>query len=120
MNETKKMSSGAGVSYGQVLQVMGPVIDVRFEKDELPAINNALQIPIGDRVLTAEVAQHIGDGTARCIAMSSTDGLQRGTKVLDTGGPITVPVGRQTLGRILNVLGETVDNGPAIEAATVS
>ncbi|MBQ6238949.1 MAG: F0F1 ATP synthase subunit beta [Firmicutes bacterium] len=111
------MSSGAGVSYGQVLQVMGPVIDVRFEKDELPAINNALQIPIGDRVLTAEVAQHIGDGTARCIAMSSTDGLQRGTKVLDTGGPITVPVGRQTLGRILNVLGETVDNGPAIEGA---
>ncbi len=117
MNETKRMSSGAGVSYGQVLQVMGPVIDVRFEKDELPAINNALQIPIGDRVLTAEVAQHIGDGTARCIAMSSTDGLQRGTKVLDTGGPITVPVGRQTLGRILNVLGETVDNGPAIEGA---
>ena len=117
MNETKRMSSGAGVSYGQVLQVMGPVIDVRFEKDELPAINNALQIPIGDRVLTAEVAQHIGDGTARCIAMSSTDGLQRGVKVLDTGGPITVPVGRQTLGRILNVLGETVDNGPAIEGA---
>ena len=115
MNETEKKMNKT--SYGVVLQVMGPVIDVRFEKDELPAIYNALEIRIGDRVLTVEVAQHIGDGTARCIAMASTDGLQRGAKVLDTGGPITVPVGRKTLGRILNVLGETVDNGPAIEEA---
>ena len=91
---------------------MGPVVDVRFEKGELPAIYNALTISIDDRTLTVEVAQHIGDNTARCIAMASTDGLRRDTEVIDTGSPISVPVGRETLGRIFNVLGETVDNGP--------
>ena len=98
---------------GVVSQVMGPVVDVRFEEGCLPAIFNALTIPKGDKVLTVEVAQHIGDNTARCIAMSSTDGLKRGVPVTDTGAPISVPVGRDTLGRIFNVLGDTVDNKPA-------
>ena len=97
---------------GSVAQVMGPVVDVRFEEGALPAIYNALTIPIESRTLTVEVAQHIGDNTARCIAMSSTDGLKRGTPVTDTGAAISVPVGRDTLGRIFNVLGEAVDNIP--------
>ncbi len=95
---------------GIVSQVMGPVVDVRFEEGALPAIYNALTMPIGERTLTVEVAQHIGDNVARCIAMASTDGLQRGTSVTDTGKAISVPVGRETLGRIFNVLGEPVDN----------
>ena len=98
---------------GRVAQVMGPVVDVRFEEGGLPAIYNALTIPNGDKTLTVEVAQHIGDNTARCIAMSSTDGLQRGTPVTDTGNTIRVPVGRETLGRIFNVLGDPVDNREA-------
>ena len=100
---------------GVVSQVMGPVVDVRFEEGCLPAIYNALRIPIGEKTLTVEVAQHIGDNTARCIAMSSTDGLKRGSPVTDTGKAISVPVGHETLGRIFNVLGETVDNIPAPE-----
>ncbi len=100
---------------GKVVQVMGPVVDVRFNEGELPEILNALTIPVGDRTLTVEVAQHIGDNTARCIAMSSTDGLQRGVDVTDTGAPISVPVGRETLGRIFNVLGDAVDNIPTPE-----
>ena len=97
---------------GSVLQVMGPVVDVSFEEGKLPSIYNALTMQNGDKTLTVEVAQHIGDNTARCIAMSSTDGLKRGTPVTDTGETITVPVGRKTLGRIFNVLGDTVDNKP--------
>ena len=85
---------------GTVSQVMGPVVDVRFEEGALPAIYNALTMPIGERTLTVEVAQHIGDNVARCIAMASTDGMQRGVDVTDTGAPISVPVGRETLGRI--------------------
>ena len=96
---------------GTVSQVMGPVVDVRFEEGQLPAIYNALTVPIGEKTLTVEVAQHIGDNTARCIAMASTDGLRRGEAVTDTGAPISVPVGRETLGRIFNVLGDVVDNG---------
>ena len=95
---------------GTVSQVMGPVVDVRFDEGRLPAIDNALTVKIGDRTLTVEVAQHIGDNTVRCIAMASTDGLARGTPVTDTGRAISVPVGRETLGRIFNVLGEAVDN----------
>ena len=91
---------------------MGPVVDVRFEDGSLPSIYNALLIPIGDRELTVEVAQHIGDNVVRCIAMSSTDGLQRDTEATDTGKAISVPVGRETLGRIFNVLGKAVDNQP--------
>lgn len=100
---------------GIVSQVMGPVVDVRFDEGALPAIYNALTMPIGERTLTVEVAQHIGDNVARCIAMASTDGLQRGNAVLDTGKAISVPVGRDTLGRIFNVLGEPVDNIEAPE-----
>ena len=97
---------------GTVSQVMGPVVDVSFEEGTLPSIYNALTMQNGDKTLTVEVAQHIGDNVVRCIAMSSTDGLRRGTPVTDTGNPISVPVGRDTLGRIFNVLGDTVDNKP--------
>ena len=100
------------LTVGKVVQVMGPVVDVRFNEGELPEILNALTIPVGERKLTVEVAQHIGDNTARCIAMSSTDGLQREAVVTDTGAPISVPVGKETLGRIFNVLGDAVDNQP--------
>ena len=100
---------------GSVAQVMGPVVDVRFEKGGLPAIHQALTVMIGERKLTCEVAQHIGDNTVRCIAMASTDGLQRDAVVTDTGAAISVPVGRQTLGRIFNVLGDVVDNGEPVE-----
>ena len=100
---------------GIVAQVMGPVVDVRFDKGGLPPIHQALTVMIGDRKLTCEVAQHIGDNTARCIAMASTDGLQRDSVVTDTGASISVPVGRQTLGRIFNVLGDVVDNGEQVE-----
>ena len=100
---------------GIVTQVMGPVVDVRFDQGGLPPINNALTVMIGKRKLTCEVAQHIGDSTVRCIAMASTDGLQRDSLVTDTGTSISVPVGRQTLGRIFNVLGDVVDNGEPVE-----
>ena len=100
------------IAKGRVAQVMGPVVDVVFEEGFLPSIYNALTMPNGDKTLTVEVAQHIGDNTARCIAMSSTDGLKRGTPVIDTEKTISVPVGRKTLGRIFNVLGDTVDNMP--------
>ena len=99
--------------FGRVVQVMGPVIDVRFPDGHLPAIHHALTMPVGEEVLTVEVAQHIGDNTVRCVAMASTDGLQRGAEVTDTGTSISVPVGRETLGRIFNVLGQPVDNLPA-------
>ncbi len=98
---------------GIVAQVMGPVVDVRFEDGVLPKIHSALVIPMENRALTVEVAQHIGDNTVRCIAMASTDGMQREMRVIDTGAPISVPVGRKTLGRIFNVLGDPVDNAPA-------
>lgn len=100
---------------GSVSQVMGPVVDVRFDEGNLPEINNALTVPIGEKTLTVEVAQHIGDNTVRCIAMASTDGLMRGAPVTDTGHAISVPVGKETLGRIFNVLGEAVDNEPTPE-----
>ena len=105
----------ATTNTGIVAQVMGPVVDVRFEKGGLPPIHQALTVMIGERKLTVEVAQHIGDNTARCIAMASTDGLQRDSVVTDTGAAISVPVGRQTLGRIFNVLGDVVDNGEPVE-----
>ena len=106
----------ADTNKGLVSQVMGPVVDVKFEQGCLPAIYNALTVMIGERMLTVEVAQHRGDNTARCIAMSSTDGLTRGSEVIDTGKTISVPVGRETLGRIFNVLGDTVDNGEPVKS----
>ena len=100
---------------GTVVQVIGPVLDIRFEDGELPALLNAIEIELGEHKLTVEVAQHIGDNLVRCIAMSSTDGLVRGAKAVDTGASISVPVGPGTLGRIFNLLGEPVDNQPAPE-----
>jgi F-type H+/Na+-transporting ATPase subunit beta len=97
---------------GRVTQVLGAVVDVQFEGD-LPFIQNALHTKIQDRLLVLEVAQEIGERTVRCIAMDSTDGMVRGQEVVDTGGPITMPVGPETLGRIMNVIGETIDErGP--------
>ena len=102
---------------GKVVQVVGPVVDIEFPVDELPAIYNAVTIKGKsgeiDIDLTVEVMQHLGDNTTRCIAMSSTDGLTRGMEAVDTGAPISVPVGDGVLGRIFNVLGETVDKNPA-------
>ena len=102
-------------SIGKITQVIGPVVDVRFEDGQLPELLNALEIKNGDTTMTVEVAQHIGDNVVRCIAMSSTDGLQRGVDAVDTGEGITVPVGNETLGRIFNVLGQPVDEQPAPE-----
>ena len=100
---------------GKVVQVIGAVVDIRFEKDNLPNLLNAIEIELNGKKLVCEVAQHIGDDVVRCIAISSTDGLVRGTDAINTGAPITVPVGRNTLGRIFNLLGEPVDNKPAPE-----
>ena len=100
---------------GKVVQVIGAVVDIRFEKDNLPNLLNAIEIELNGKKLVCEVAQHIGDDVVRCIAMSSTDGLVRGTDAINTGAPITVPVGRNTLGRIFNLLGEPVDNKLAPE-----
>ncbi len=94
---------------GKVVQVIGPVIDVRFETEDLPEILNAIKIEHDNKTLIVEVAQHIGDNTVRCIAMSSTSGLIRGIEAVDTGAPISVPVGKPTLGRMFNVLGEPID-----------
>ncbi|MBE5860342.1 MAG: F0F1 ATP synthase subunit beta [Butyrivibrio sp.] len=98
---------------GKVIQVTGPVLDIRFGEGELPDLHNAIEIKNGDTTLIAEVAQQIGDDVVRCIAMSSTDGLVRGIDAVDTAGPISVPVGDECLGRIFNLLGEPVDNQPA-------
>ena len=99
---------------GKIVQVVGPVIDVRFEPGQLPALYNSVKVTnpsISDREwnLVVEVAQHLGDNVCRCVAMDSTDGLVRGQDAVDTGGPITIPVGPETLGRIMNVIGEPVD-----------
>ncbi len=98
---------------GTVVQIIGPVIDIKFEEGHLPNLLNAIEIHYEGRKIVLEVAQHIGDDVVRCIAMSSTDGLKRGIPAVDTGAPIQVPVGRETLGRIFNLLGEPVDEMPA-------
>jgi len=100
------------VNIGKVLQVMGAVVDVKFAPDELPAIYSAIQIKVPEKNIniTVEVAQHLGNDTVRTVAMSSTDGLQRGVDAVDTGAPITVPVGTATLGRMVSVLGLPIDN----------
>src|SRR5256886_6766511 len=110
------------MSQGKVVQVIGPVDDVEFEVGKLPAIYNALEVPNAGSTdvfaysakLVLEVAQHLGESRVRTVAMPSTDGLRRGMTVGDTGGPISIPVGRETRGRILNIVGEPVDKGPAI------
>lgn len=100
---------------GKIIQIIGPVIDIRFEDGALPAVYNAIEIPGTDTKIVAEVMQHTGDGVVRCIAMSSTDGLRRGMTALDTGGPVMVPVGEATLGRVVNVLGDVIDGRGPIE-----
>src|SRR3972149_3107311 len=107
-------SDGKSGNIGSIIQVIGPTVDVRFDPEPRPPINNALRVEDPEKGihLTIEVALHIGDEIVRCVAMSSTDGLVRGMKAQDTGGPITVPVGRQTLGRVFNLLGEPIDQGP--------
>ncbi len=102
---------------GTVIQVMGPVLDIRFPDEHLPELLSAIEIPNGDNKIVAEVAQHIGDNVVRCIAMSSTDGLQRGVEAVDTGAPITVPVGDDCLGRVFNLLGQPIDNGEPVSGA---
>ncbi len=104
------MSKG---NMGRVIQVTGPVLDIQFADGQLPELLNALEIELDGKKLVVEVAQHIGDNVVRCIAMSSTDGLVRGTPAEDTGGPIEVPVGDACLGRVFNLLGEPIDNKPA-------
>ena len=100
---------------GKVVQIVGAVVDVRFEKDSLPDLLNAIEIDNKGEKLVVEVAQHIGDDIVRCIAMGSTDGLVRGIDAVDTGKDISVPVGKETLSRMFNLLGEPVDNLPAPE-----
>ena len=97
---------------GKVVQVIGPVLDIRFEDGHLPELLNAIEIQNGDKKVVAEVAQHVGDNVARCVSMNATDGMVRGLDALDTGGPITVPVGEKCLGRIFNLLGQAVDDQP--------
>lgn len=102
---------------GKIVQVIGPVVDIRFDADSLPSINNAIQIVNSDgKPMTCEVAQHIGDDVVRCIAMSSTDGLEREMDAVDTGAPIEVPVGDGILGRMFNVLGQPIDGLGEVKA----
>ncbi len=102
---------------GTVTQVIGPVLDIRFADNQLPALLNAIEVPMGDRTVIAEVAQHIGDNVVRCVAMGATDGLQRGTEAIDTGAAISVPVGEDCLGRVFNLLGDPIDGGEKVTAA---
>lgn len=111
------------MSKGKIIQVIGPVVDVEFPAEQLPAIYNAIKIETKDQEdksfevnLTLEVAQHLGNNTVRCISMSSTDGLVRGMVAVDQGTGISVPVGDATLGRLLNVVGEAIDNNGEVNA----
>ncbi len=111
MAETSKKESR-----GKITQIISAVLDIKFPEGELPEINDAIRIPLKDETeLVVEVAQHLGDDTVRCIALGPTDGLVRGMEAISTGGPISVPVGEKTLGRIFNVLGQPIDNKPAPE-----
>ena len=102
---------------GIVKRIIGPVIDIKFEDSEMPQLLDAIKIRMEDHVVVAEVAQHVGDSTVRCIALSSTDGMKRGLKAINTGAPIEVPVGNDVLGRLFNVLGEPIDGIPAPDDA---
>lgn len=102
---------------GIVKRIIGPVIDIKFEDSEMPQLLDAIKIEMEDRIVVAEVAQHVGDSTVRCIALSSTDGMKRGLKAINTGAPIEVPVGNDVLGRLFNVLGEPIDGMPSPEDA---
>lgn len=100
---------------GTIHQIIGPVIDIKFTPEEMPELLNAIRIAFEDRIIVAEVAQHIGDDVVRCIALSSTDGLTRGMEAEDTGAPISVPVGKEVLGRLFNVIGDTIDDKGPVE-----
>ena len=102
---------------GKVAQVIGTVVDIEFPPDALPAINNAIEITTNGDKIILETQQHVGNNWVRCLAMSPTDGLARGTEAVDTGAPISVPVGRATLGRLFNILGEPLDNFGPVEAS---
>jgi len=104
----------AKMNKGRIHQVIGPVIDIKFKEDEMPELLNAVEIELDGRRIVTEVAQHMGDDIARCVALSSTDGLRRGMEATDTGAPITISVGKEVLGRMFNVLGEPIDDKPAI------
>ncbi|PJI09157.1 MULTISPECIES: F0F1 ATP synthase subunit beta [Clostridium] len=101
---------------GKIVQVIGPVVDIRFDAENLPDIYNAIEIKMGDKKLIAEVEQHVGDDIVRTIAMEGTDGLKRGMEAINTGKPISVPVGQCVLGRLFNVLGETIDEAGDVKA----
>ncbi|MEG0979443.1 MAG: F0F1 ATP synthase subunit beta, partial [Oscillospiraceae bacterium] len=100
---------------GSIVQIIGPVIDIRFENKELPKMYNAINIKKDDTIVVAEVMQHLGNQTVRCVSMTGTEGLVRNLKAIDTGTPISVPVGKETLGRVMNVLGESIDKKGDIE-----
>src|ERR1700737_2123528 len=114
-------ASASSQNIGRIKQVIGPIVDVEFDSGRLPAIFHAVKLTnpaVSDQEwnLVLEVAQHLGENTVRCIAMDSTDGLVRGAQALDTGDQIQMPVGRETLGRILNVVGEPVDEAGPVPA----
>jgi len=104
------------VAKGKVAQVIGTVVDIEFPPDELPALNNAIEISLNEGKILLETQQHVGNNWVRCLAMSPTDGLERGAEAIDTGSPLTVPVGPATLGRLFNILGEPLDNLGPVEA----
>src|SRR3954471_24587365 len=115
------VASKENVAVGRISQIMGAVVDVQFpDERSLPPILNALTTELQGKKLVLEVAQQLGEATVRTIAMDATEGLTRGQEVIDTGAPITVPVGRETLGRILNVIGEPVDEGPALHVTVTA
>lgn len=101
---------------GKVVQVIGPVVDIKFDSDSLPNLYNAIHINLGEQILVAEVEQHVGDDIVRTIAMEATEGLRRGMEAIDTGKPIEVPVGECVLGRLFNVLGNAIDNSEKVDA----
>src|SRR5271155_1197836 len=115
VKESRAMDKEMSNKFGRVTQVMGAVVDVQFE-GELPEIMNALETDNNGHRLVLEVAQHLGESTVRTVAMDATEGLVRGQSVSDTGSPISVPVGEGTLGRIINVIGEPVDEAGPVQA----
>ncbi|MBI2593929.1 F0F1 ATP synthase subunit beta, partial [Candidatus Daviesbacteria bacterium] len=104
------------MSKGIITQIIGPVLDLQFTEDKIPAIYNAVEIEYGKQLIIAEVQQHLGEGQVRAVSMGSTDGLKRGMTATDTGAPISVPVGEEVLGRLFNVVGETVDGKGPLKA----
>ena len=103
-------------SKGKVVQVIGTVVDVEFPADELPEIYSAVELQNDGEKLVLEVEQHVGNSWARCLALGATEGLARGVEAVDTGSPVSVPVGAGSLGRLMNVLGDPIDNGPTVPA----